>query len=237
MCNCPEAKCERLSPLLRNNSHPLVLKSSTPFTGGGVPPRLCLRHIFLPFSFVPSHTYTRSRAHKVVATSRAGRRNANSELFADRSLSMSALEVLFLSVNYPRTPRTDTPRICIPTVKLEIISRRFLHSRSLWCLSLGGHGGDQPRIARFSKHDLYLDLWEKSSAFPYIYAFEHIRWDREIASYRASWVLIEKKKVLEFFFFSFCCVAAKNIFLNFRNAYLSKSLCFIYFVFLYFTLF
>lgn len=52
---------------------------------------------------------------------RGDRRNANSELFAVRSLSISTLEVLFLSVNYPRTAHTDTPRICIPTVKLEII--------------------------------------------------------------------------------------------------------------------
>lgn len=113
-----------------------------PFHGGieakRVSPRLCFRHIFLPSSFVPSLTYTRSRAHKVVATSRAGRRNANSELFADRSLSMSALEVLFLSVNYPRTPRTDTPRICIPTVKLEIISTKRAPVLTFsMCLSLG----------------------------------------------------------------------------------------------------
>lgn len=122
---------EQLSPLLRNNSHPLVLKSSTPFTGEQR--QTCLS----PFVFPPHFSSlffcpARTHAHKVVATSRAGRRNANSELFADRSLSMSALEVLFLSVNYPRTPRTDTPRICIPTVKLEIIStnaRPFLHSR------------------------------------------------------------------------------------------------------------
>lgn len=87
---------------------------------------------FFPSSFVPS-THARTHARTRWWPPReAGRRNANSELFADRSLSMSALEVLFLSVNYPRTPRTDTPRICIPTVKLEIIStnaRPFLRSR------------------------------------------------------------------------------------------------------------
>lgn len=87
---------------------------------------------FFPSSFVPSiHARTHART-RWWPPREAGRRNANSELFADRSLSMSALEVLFLSVNYPRTPRTDTPRICIPTVKLEIIStnaRPFLRSR------------------------------------------------------------------------------------------------------------
>ena len=87
---------------------------------------------FFPSSFVPS-THARTHARTRWWPPReAGRRNANSELFADRSLSMSALEVLFLSVNYPRKPRTDTPRICIPTVKLEIIStnaRPFLRSR------------------------------------------------------------------------------------------------------------
>lgn len=121
---------EQLSPLLRNNSHPLVLN---PFHGGteaNVSLPVCVSATFF-FPLLLSRP-ARTHAHKVVATSRAGRRNANSELFADRSLSMSALEVLFLSVNYPRTPRTDTPRICIPTVKLEIIStnaRPFLHSR------------------------------------------------------------------------------------------------------------
>lgn len=72
-----------VSPLLRNNSHPLVLKSSTPFTGEGVPSVPEHTH-FSSLLFCPvSHVHARSRAHKVVATSRAGRwRNANSELFA-----------------------------------------------------------------------------------------------------------------------------------------------------------
>ena len=79
--------------------------------------------LFLSLVFCPvAHTRT-DGGH---LASWPARRNANSELFAACSLSMSALEVLFLSVNYPRTPRTDTPRICIPTVKLEIIS---LHDR------------------------------------------------------------------------------------------------------------
>ena len=50
---------------------------------------------FFPSSFVPS-THARTHARTRWWPPReAGRRNANSELFADRSLSMSALEVLF----------------------------------------------------------------------------------------------------------------------------------------------
>lgn len=123
---------KRSSLVARNNSHPLIevfnpLRPKKRYKP--VFTRLSFRHVLRSLFFCPV-----THARTTVATSRAGRRNANSELFADRSLSMSALEVLFLSVNYPRTPRTDTPRICIPTVKLEIIP---LHAGSYSrCLSL-----------------------------------------------------------------------------------------------------
>lgn len=143
--NCPEKKRKRERRENKELAIRTVVSSSekqfsspgsqvfNPFHGGteaNVSLPVCVSATFF-FPLLLSRL-ARTHAHKVVATSRAGRRNANSELFADRSLSMSALEVLFLSVNYPRTPRTDTPRICIPTVKLEIIStnaRPFLHSR------------------------------------------------------------------------------------------------------------
>lgn len=126
---------KRLSPLEKQFSSP-GSQVFNPFHGGieaNVSLPVCVSAtFFFPSSFVPS-THARTHARTRWWPPReAGRRNANSELFADRSLSMSALEVLFLSVNYPRTPRTDTPRICIPTVKLEIIStnaRPFLRSR------------------------------------------------------------------------------------------------------------
>lgn len=77
-----------------------------PFHGGRCP--FCPRtHIFLPSSFVPSHTYTHARARIKWWPPRE--LAAGEMQIANCSLSMSALEVLFLSVNYPRTPRTDTP--------------------------------------------------------------------------------------------------------------------------------
>lgn len=94
-----------VSPLLRNNSHPLVLKSSTPFTGEGVPSVPEHTH-FSSLLFCPvSHTHARARIKWWPPRELA----AGEMQIANCSLSMSALEVLFLSVNYPRTPRTDTP--------------------------------------------------------------------------------------------------------------------------------
>lgn len=145
--NCPETKKKReredkevaIGTVVSSSEKQFSSPGSqvfNPFHGGieaNVSLPVCVSAtFFFPSSFVPStHALTHART-RWWPPREAGRRNANSELFADRSLSMSALEVLFLSVNYPRTPRTDTPRICIPTVKLEIIStnaRPFLRSR------------------------------------------------------------------------------------------------------------
>lgn len=167
--NCPREKerereekikslqYEQLSPLLRNNSHPLVLKSSTPFTGEQR--QTCLSPFVFPPHFsslffcpVPHvHTHIRwwpprelAGEMQIANCSRTARFQCpRSRCYSCPWITLERLARILLEFAYrpwnwksfPQT-RVRSYTLDVPVIRLAEINQRLVDFRNAICISI-----------------------------------------------------------------------------------------------------